>query len=81
MEIEIVSCVIAKNELAKAMQKAGLSQEATARRTGMSSRQLNRILKGSHCPSLERAMALSVVLGVPLLKLFTIKVETRKAVR
>ena len=41
--------------------------------------QLGRIMKGMHCPSLERATALAQVLGMPVEELFTIKVKTRLA--
>lgn len=78
-KIEIVSCELVGHNLPKAIEAAGLSQETTARRTGvMTSRQLTRIISGEHCPSLVRATALSVVLGVSIYKLFRIKVRTRK---
>lgn len=81
-ELEVVSCEVVSNAIIKAMKEAGLSQEATARRTGvMTSRQLTRIINGENCPSLVRAIALSVVLAKPLEQLFSVKVKTRKAVR
>lgn len=80
MDIEIVTIEVSSNRLKQAMDSADLSQEQTARRTGcMTSRQLSRILKGEHCPSLIRAHALSVVLGVAVDDLFRINVRTRKA--
>lgn len=76
--VEIVVCKVVSNSLEKAMEDAGLTQEETAKRVGsISSRQLTRIRDLEHCPSLERALALSVVLGVPLEKLFKIEIETR----
>ena len=52
----------------------------TARRARiLTLRQLGRIMKGMHCPSLERATALAQVLGMPVEELFTIKVKTRVA--
>jgi len=78
--VEVVTCEVRGNTLKKAMDDAGLSQELTARRTGvMTSRQLNRLIHGEHCPSLERAVALSIVLGVPTDQLFRVVVRTRKA--
>jgi transcriptional regulator with XRE-family HTH domain len=79
-DVEIVSCRVSGNKLLAAMRSADLSQEQTARRVGnLTARQLHRFIKGEHCPSLERAVALSVVLGVPLEKLFKIQVKTRAA--
>jgi hypothetical protein len=81
-ELEVVSCEMNGNALIKAMKDAKLSQEMTARRTGvMTSRQLTRIINGENCPSLVRAVALSVVLGKPVDELFTLRIRTRKAVR
>ena len=52
---------------------------AAARRVRvMTLRQLIRIMKGMHCPSLERAIALSEVLDMPVEKLFCIKLKTRR---
>ena len=34
--------------------------------------------KGIHCPSLERAVALAKVLDMPVEKLFTIQIKTRR---
>ncbi len=77
--VEIVECQIVSNRLMEVMSKKGLSQEETSRRTRMmTGRQLTRILKNEHCPSLERAVALSTVLGEPLDRLFKFKVKTRK---
>ena len=51
---------------------------AAARRVRvMTLRQLIRIMKGMHCPSLERAIALSEVLDIPLAELFKIKIKKR----
>ena len=36
-----------------------------------------RFAKGMHCPSLERAIALSIVLDTPVDKLFTLEIKTR----
>ena len=36
-----------------------------------------RFAKGMHCPSLERAIALSIVLDTPVEKLFTLEIKTR----
>lgn len=78
--LEVLSCEVVSNAILKAMKDANLSQEAVARRTGvMTSRQLTRIINGENCPSLKRAIALSVVLATPLDQLFTVKVKTRKA--
>lgn len=77
--IEIVSCRVIGNSLKDAMKAAKLTQEITAKRAGnLTSRQLTRFLDGEHCPSLERAVALSVVLGVPVFKLFAVEVSKRK---
>lgn len=78
VNVEVVECYVAKNSLKQAMEKRGLSQEATARLTGvMTSRQLTRIINGEHCPSLLRATALSVVLKTRVDHLFTIRTRTR----
>jgi transcriptional regulator with XRE-family HTH domain len=77
--VEIVSCRIVGNRLVEAMAHRGLSQEETARRTRvMTSRQLGRFIKNEHCPSFERAAALSTVLGVAIDKLFKLDIKTRK---
>lgn len=77
--VEIVECKIVSNRLIEAMERKNLSQEETARRTRMmTGRQLTRILKNEHCPSLERAVALATVLGEPLDKLFKFQIKTRK---
>ena len=34
-------------------------------------------MKGMHCPSLERAVALANVLDMPIEEFFTIKLKTR----
>lgn len=78
-DVEVVQCELVGNSLMQAMKDAGLSQEATARRTGcMTSRQLTRIIAGENCPSLVRAVALATVLGVDVGRLFAVKVKTRK---
>ena len=76
--VEIVSCKVVGNKLLTAIRAKKLSHEETARRVRIITlRQLGRIIKGENCPSLERAVALSTVLGMPLEELFTIKVKTR----
>lgn len=78
--VEIVSVKLVDNKLKEAMDRLGLTQEETARRTRVvTSRQLGRYLKNEHCPSLKNAKALELVLGQPMEKLFKLKVKTRKA--
>lgn len=77
---EVVSCKVKATKLRKAMKAAGLTHEETARRSGkMSLRQLTRIMAMEHCPSLERAFALSIVLGMSMFDLFEIKLEVKPA--
>lgn len=77
-DVEVLVCRVVGNRLKAAIRKKGLTREETARRARiMTTRQLWRIMKNIHCPSLERAMALSVVLGEPIEKLFKLQVTTR----
>ena len=76
---EILECSVSKTTIAEARKRKGLSLEETAKRARMATRQLSRIEDLENCPSLERAMALAVVLDVPLEKLFEFKVRTRGA--
>ncbi len=46
-------------------------------RSAWPSRSRARFAKGMHCPSLERAIALSIVLDMPVDQLFTIKIKTQ----
>jgi transcriptional regulator with XRE-family HTH domain len=80
--VEIVECsfIAGDNRLADEMSRLGLSHENTARRVGMTHRQLTRILKGKSVPSLPSAIALTVVLGKSVTELFKFKIRTRKAV-
>lgn len=75
--VEIKRCKIVNNGLAEAIRRKGLTQEETARRAQITTRQLTRFMKNEHCPSLERARALSVVLGEPVERLFHLDVKTR----
>ena len=75
--VEILRCKIVNNGLAEAIRKMGLTQEETARRAQITTRQLTRFLKNEHCPSLERARALSVVLDEPVERLFRVDVKKR----
>ncbi len=79
-QLEIVRCKIVSNHLDRAMGKKGLSRRETARRSQITDRQLLRFIKNEHCPSLERAWALSAVLAEPIEKLFTVEIKTRRAV-
>ena len=79
-DVEILTCRIVSNRLAQVMRKKGLTQEETARRARIvTQRQLWRYLKDptKHCPSLERATALSIVLDTPLDQLFKLKIDAR----
>ena len=77
-DVEVISCKVSGNKILRAMQAKKLIQEETARRTRiLTLRQLGRIMKGMHCPSLERAVALAKVLNMPVEKLFTVKLKTR----
>jgi transcriptional regulator with XRE-family HTH domain len=78
--VEIVRCKIVGNRLDEAMAKQGLSRREAARRAQITDRQLLRFVKNEHCPSLERAWALSAVLAEPVEKLFTVEIKTRRAV-
>lgn len=78
--VEILSCKIVNNALAEAMRKMGLTQEETARRAQITTRQLTRLIKNEHCPSLARARALSVVLDEPVDRLFRVDVKKRSTV-
>jgi DNA-binding XRE family transcriptional regulator len=75
--VEIRRCKIVNNGLTEAIRKLGLTQEETARRAQITARQLTRFIKNEHCPSLERAHALSVVLGEPVERLFRMQVKKR----
>lgn len=78
-EVEIVSCEVVGNRIVEAMDKKALPQEHTARRAGMTTRQLGRIMRQQNCPSLKKAVALSRVLDYPLDRLFQFKIRTRQA--
>ena len=78
-EVEIIECEVVDNKLEEAMHAKGLSQEKTARRARMTTRQLCRIMQQQNCPSLKRAMALSIVLERPMEDLFKFRVKKRKA--
>jgi transcriptional regulator with XRE-family HTH domain len=79
-EVQIVECRLVGNTLEERLEQLGLSQEETAKRALiLTSRQLSRLMAGEHCPSLTRAMALSVVLNTPLADLFTLHIKTRRA--
>ena len=85
--VEVVLCRVETNTIQAAIKDRKLSQEETARRAGMTARQLSRIIKQNHCPSLERGVALSVVLKRPMFSLgptrrpalFTLVVKERDA--
>ena len=80
-DVEIVSCKVIGNKIFTAMRAKKLTQEGTVRRARiMTLRQLGRIMKGENCPSLERAVALTKVLDLPVEELFTVKLETRNIV-
>jgi DNA-binding XRE family transcriptional regulator len=78
--VEIKRCKIVNNGLTEAIRKMGLTQEETSRRAQITTRQLTRFIKNEHCPSLERARALSVVLDEPVERLFQLDVRTRSTV-
>lgn len=78
---EIVECEVVGNQIEQAMRRKGLSQERTAARARMATRQLCRIMTLENCPSLKRARALAVVLDMPIEQLFLFRVRTRRALK
>ena len=77
-DVEVVSCKVVGNRILEAIEAKALTHEETSRRVRVvTMRHLVRIIKGENCPSLERAIALSEVLGVPVDKLFKVELKTR----
>lgn len=77
MDIEVLDASIVKNHIKAALDKKQLAQEEAARRVGVSYRHFNRVVLGQAEPTLLVACRMAEVLGVPVHKLFVVKVKTR----
>lgn len=83
MDVEIVSAEHAPNNVKRALEEAGLSQEEVARRVYVSYRHFNRVTLGQTEPTFLLVKKLEVALGKPGDFLFPVKIvkrKTRKAV-
>ena len=76
----MVSCKVEANRIRSLLAERGLTQENFSRRVRIvTKRHLERIEAGENSPTLTTAMAIATALGVPLEKVFTIKIRTREA--
>ena len=68
------------NKIRALLADRGMTQENFSRRVRVvTKRHLERIEAGENVPTLTTAMAIATVLGVPLEKVFNIKIKTRDA--
>ena len=68
------------NKIRALLADRGMTQENFSRRVRVvTKRHLERIEAGENVPMLTTAMAIATVLGVPLEKVFSLKIRTRDA--
>ena len=78
---EVVSCELIATTLEAEIARLGSQRELARRlREIVTYRQLSRIIAKEHCPSLERAVAISAAIGKDVFDVFTIKLTTRPVV-
>lgn len=76
--VEVVSCELIATTLEAEIARLGSQRELARRlRKIVTYRQLSRIIAKEHCPSLERAVAISAAIGRDVFDVFKIKIKTK----